>query len=134
MQAMNSCKIIESVFQFFKDERFVRDVYRSLFKKEKVLFKKMDTFINHEDLWVKSFIAMILGEINKEESVKFLIGFLKDNHARVRRSALMSLGKFKSSDALKTLRAFSQNKKISKLEKYLVTKSLENIKNRLATK
>ncbi len=130
----DTCKKIESVLPFFKDERFVRDVYRTLFRKEDVLFKQMETFIDHEDLWVKSFIAMILGEINKAESVKFLIEFLKDDHARVRRSALMSLGKFNSSDALKTLRTFSENKKISELEKYLVTKSLENIKNRSVAK
>jgi len=125
----DSCKKIESVWPFFKDERFVRDVYLTLLQKEDVLFGQMETFINHEDLWIKSFIVLILGEINKEKSVKFLIRFLKDDHARVRRSAIMSLGKYNSVEASKTLSDFSQNKKISKLEKYLVTKSLAKMKS-----
>ncbi len=129
-----ACKKIEAVFPFFRDERFVRDVYRTLLRKEDVLFKHMSEFINHDDLWTKSFIAMILGEIRRKESVNFLVKFLKDVHARVRRSAIISLGKFNSQVALKSLTVFSKNKKISKLEKYLISKSLKNINNKLVSK
>jgi len=122
----SSCKKIEVLMPFAKDERFMMPIFHALLNKKDLIFEHVGGFVKSKDPSIRRFIAIVLGEIKHSDSVKFLEKLIGDNYPSVRRTAIMALGKNSSPEALNILNSVELNG-LPELEKYLAKNAIDFI-------
>ncbi|GEM_PF-2323728 len=123
-----SCRRIDVLIPFAKDDRFTTSIFRVLIAKKEAIFERINSFVKSKDPSIRRLIAIVLGEIKHTDSLQYLEKLLNDNYPSVRRATIMAIGKIGSAEGLRILKSVAINK-LPELEKFLAQNSIDLIEN-----